>query len=318
MINKAQGTIEYLVIIAVVVVISLVVVGLLVNQTSSADNVSASVSKIGSSSGGISVSETVVDVTGNGLITLTNSSGSTLVLTKIAIGDNNKTFPAVSLVQENTKTFFLNGLGAGCSCAGFEGKTRTCPIVIYTTSEYGLEKQFTTSVSVNCVSSAIAKSGSSVVRPELPYIMFNGSKLYISPVDNAATALQWGLAWGFIGVTAQDLNNGSGDTIAVVNYYGAGTYAAKTCSDLVYGGYDDWYLPAQFQLYTMFVQRNSVTKADYASQWVNYLSDYYWSSTENNNIPNGQYWAWWVHMGVDYTSYTDKLSSKFVRCVRSG
>jgi hypothetical protein len=72
----AQGTVEYLVIIAVVVVISLVVVGLFTNVfSSSSQQVINSSSKIGTSSGGgISIVEAVLDVEGDSLIKLNNTS----------------------------------------------------------------------------------------------------------------------------------------------------------------------------------------------------------------------------------------------------
>jgi len=112
---------------------------------------------------------------------------------------------------------------------------------------------------------------------ELPYIYYNSQKLYISPTDNSAL-IMWG---GYGNVTgAQSDTNGSNNTATIVSVLGAGTYAAKLCSDLSFGGYDDWYLPAKTQLLNMSVQRNNVTKEDYAAQWVDFEADVYWSSAE--------------------------------------
>ena len=69
------------------------------------------------------------------------------------------------LSQGEEKTFGLSGVGSGCSCVGFEGKTKTCEVIIHAESEYGLEKKFTTSVSVDCVSSAVAANLSAVIQP---------------------------------------------------------------------------------------------------------------------------------------------------------
>ena len=64
--NGAQGTIEYLVIIAIIVVISLVVVGLATSTIgSSSTQIGSSSDKLGNlTSGGISVVEAVTDLDG--------------------------------------------------------------------------------------------------------------------------------------------------------------------------------------------------------------------------------------------------------------
>ncbi|MFA5126352.1 MAG: LamG domain-containing protein [archaeon] len=177
----AQGTLEYLVVIAVVVVISLVVVGLLVTQTDSASSVSSSAFRVSQVSGLISVSEAVVGVDGNGLVTLTNNSGGALTVTKISVGGIDSNYSDVGVYQGSERVFSLSGLGSGCSCVGFEGQTKTCEVIIFAESEYGLEKQFPVSVLVNCVSSATATNPSIVVQPvtesggestQLPLISF--------------------------------------------------------------------------------------------------------------------------------------------------
>ncbi|MFA5126056.1 MAG: hypothetical protein WC462_03565 [archaeon] len=161
----AQGTTEYLVVIAVVVVISLIVVGLLINQTDSAQNISSSVSKVSQSSGMISISETVIDVDGNGLITLTNNSGGSVSITKISVDGSDSFYSSVSLFQGEEKVFSLGDIGSSCSCVGFEGKTKPCEVIIEMVSDYGLEKQFTASMNVDCVPSAIAVASSAIVQP---------------------------------------------------------------------------------------------------------------------------------------------------------
>jgi len=162
---KGQGTIEYLVSIGVVVVISLVVVGLLITQTGSAVNVSSSASRVSQVSGLISVSEAVVGVDGNGLVTLMNNSGGVLTITKLSVSGNDSNYSGVSLSQGDERVFSLDSVGSGCSCIGFEGQTKTCEVVVYAESEYGLEKQFPVSVLVNCVSNATATNPSVVVQP---------------------------------------------------------------------------------------------------------------------------------------------------------
>ena len=185
--RNAQGTIEYLIIMAVIVVVGLVVVSLLVNQTGSSGNISSSVSKISSSSGMISISEAVVDGEGNGLISLSNNSGDLLIITKLSVEGIDFNYPSTNLFQGEKKIFSLNELGSGCSCVGLEGETKTCEVIVYTTSEHGLEKQFTTSVSVDCVSDVVAKDPAVVIVPVEPIVESEDVAplvLLLSPDDN--------------------------------------------------------------------------------------------------------------------------------------
>ena len=51
-------------------------------------------------------------------------------------------------------------------------------------------------------------------------------------------------------------------------------YAAKLCDDLVYNGYDDWFLPSDEELTLMYENLHKKGKGSFAS-------DSYWSSSEN-------------------------------------
>ena len=65
---RAQGTIEYLVIIAVVIVLSLVVVGMIIAQVDSSQQVSNSSNALGLSTQVIGVTESLVNPDGNFVI----------------------------------------------------------------------------------------------------------------------------------------------------------------------------------------------------------------------------------------------------------
>jgi NADH:ubiquinone oxidoreductase subunit 3 (subunit A) len=66
---RAQGTIEYLVVIGVVVVISLVVVGLLTGLASNSDTAKTA-KKIGAYSSGISVTDAAMDSSGDAIFVM--------------------------------------------------------------------------------------------------------------------------------------------------------------------------------------------------------------------------------------------------------
>ena len=103
--TRAQGTIEYLVIIGIVVVISLVVVGLLMSQMDSSVNVSKTSGKIGGLAQSIGITESLISPTdGNFVVKLLNNSGSTITVSNVKIGDSNVNF-SEDLAQSGSMLF---------------------------------------------------------------------------------------------------------------------------------------------------------------------------------------------------------------------
>ena len=117
MVSRAQGTIEYIVIIAIVVVLALVVVGVLINQTSSAGNVSSSVSKAYWQSQPLAITDSLVDSNGNLIITLKNNTSELGTITSVVVNGTTvylDSFDSFSVAMGETKTVYLNkpSLGA--------------------------------------------------------------------------------------------------------------------------------------------------------------------------------------------------------------
>ena len=76
--SNAQGTIEYLVILAVIVVISLVVVSLMANSTAPAGQITAAQSKLSWGSQPISITDSSVDAEGQGFFVIEPAQEITL------------------------------------------------------------------------------------------------------------------------------------------------------------------------------------------------------------------------------------------------
>ncbi len=164
--NGGQGTIEYLVIIGIVVIISLVVIGLVASTGSG-----STTGKISQVSGGISVTEAVVDNDRNGLVSLRNNSGANLTINKISVdGTDTNYLSGVSLTSGSSRMFGLSDVGSVCSCVGATGSKKTCNLVVYGQSEYGVDKKFSVSVTVECVTDASAKDVNTVVTPTPPVV----------------------------------------------------------------------------------------------------------------------------------------------------
>ena len=159
---KAQGTVEYLVIIAVVVVISLVVVGLFTGMFSnSSQQIRDSSSKLGSgTSGGISIVEAVLDFNGDSLVLVGNNSSDVITLTRISAGGVENDF-SEQIVGMNSITFSLSDLLSGCRCLSGQ-KSVSCEYVVNYTQN-GLEKTDRVTKTIDCVVDSVPVNPTSVV-----------------------------------------------------------------------------------------------------------------------------------------------------------
>ncbi len=139
-----------------------------------------------------------------------------------------------------------------------------------------------------------------VYLPDKPVkIGYDGSNLYVHPVDNSERA-EWG---GYASVTeAASLGNGKKNTEIIVDSLGEGDYAAYVCDTLSAYGYDDWYLPSKQELSALFSNYDKL---------IDLGSDNYWSSTEANG---GEAWSQDFYGGNKITA--EKYRLKTVRCVR--
>ena len=107
--SKGQGTIEYLVILAVIVVVSLVVVSLMINSTSGAEGISSGTSKIGGWTNTISVTESAISPDGNYLVRLANNTGEPLTIKTVKVGGEEVSF-SEDLLNCRIKFSRFNGM----------------------------------------------------------------------------------------------------------------------------------------------------------------------------------------------------------------
>jgi hypothetical protein len=171
--SKAQGTIEYLIILAIVVVIGLVVVSLLTNQTNT-QTINTTTDKIETQTrGGITVTESYSDFEEDNLLSLRNNSRQTQTLKKITTGNTENTYN--TRIQPNQETLInLNQLDCVCE----EGQTsKTCKYTLTYESENGIEYNVTQETTIDCLNEVNAAT-----TPENPisFGCFDESK---SPVE---------------------------------------------------------------------------------------------------------------------------------------
>ena len=128
------------------VVISLVVVGLLVNQTGSVESVSVNSSKLGLWSNVISVTETAVSSDGNYFVQLSNNTGGFVTVSSVKIGDMNVFF-SEDLSVGGSRGFVVPS-GGVCEV----GKVVTSDLVVTYVTPEGLTKieRFPAKVAFSC------------------------------------------------------------------------------------------------------------------------------------------------------------------------
>ena len=120
-----------------------------------------------------------------------------------------------------------------------------------------------------------------------------------------------GASWGCSGVsisTSPAIGAGNANTIAIMAGCNTAGIAARLCGDLVQEGYSDWYLPSEYELDALYINRVAISGFAIDS------TGYYWSSTEyTEDIAMAS--ARSFHDGNQYMSW--KTGNYHVRAVRS-
>ncbi|VVB75632.1 Virginiamycin B lyase [uncultured archaeon] len=165
--HKAQGTIEYLVILSVIIIVSLIVVGL-VSSNSQTEQISYSSGQVGTlTSSGIVVIDALSGADGNGLISLQNNSSENLFVTDINVGDSSSEFDSALIAPGSRMLFGLNG--SNCGCTTFDGKMINCSVSIKYVTVDGLVKTKTLYTMVSC-SESTESAGETEVKVPLDIV----------------------------------------------------------------------------------------------------------------------------------------------------
>ncbi|MFA6319937.1 MAG: hypothetical protein WCX66_03370, partial [archaeon] len=180
---SGQGTIEYLVIIGVVIVLSLVVVGLVITQVDNSSNVSSVSSEVAFKVGvgGISLASSVVGVDGNGLLVIKNVNSENIVLSKVVVDGVDHNFYE-QIVAGDEKSFKLQDV-ASCESGA---KSKSYLVKVEYVSASGLTKiaDFE-KIRIDCAPVVIPASivvEEVIIANVVPSIELN------SPIDNNSTA----------------------------------------------------------------------------------------------------------------------------------
>ncbi|MFH2142317.1 MAG: hypothetical protein ABIJ97_07850 [Bacteroidota bacterium] len=97
--------------------------------------------------------------------------------------------------------------------------------------------------------------------------------LEAAPVSTEWSVKQWGCSGTTTGATGSLIGTGSDNTTTIIGLCGEADRAAKLCSDLVYNGYSDWFLPSEAELNQIYVNLFGFGLGGFSAVG-------YWSSTE--------------------------------------
>ena len=146
--NRAQATIEYLVVVAVVIIIGLVVVGLVSNFDQTTRTIKTS-DTIQSMSQAISIVDSATDMDGNAIVGFQNNTGEVITITKINLSGEDKNYDKTLSIGE--RGFFLLDNLTFCVCLPGE-TTKRCSLTITYITASGLLKTQTLTQQITCSS----------------------------------------------------------------------------------------------------------------------------------------------------------------------
>ena len=210
--------------------------------------------------------------------------------------------PTVALT---TKT--MDGSGSGSYTSSITGLLfgTTYYVCAYATNSvgtvYGLEQIFTTlGIGTYYEGGIIAY----ILRPsDSGYSQTVSHGLIAAPSDQSM-GIQWGCYGTSVGASGYTIGTGKANTAAIVSACGTGT-AAYICYTFTLGGYTDWYLPSDNELFQLVDNQTAIG---------GFASATYWSSSETDN-----YYAWgygFSNSGIGVL-YDLRNSTHYVRAVRS-
>lgn len=101
----------------------------------------------------------------------------------------------------------------------------------------------------------------------------------IAAPDSLETRDTWGNT-GIKGASETGIGCGKENTKEIAS--ASGGCAARYCYNLVFDGYDDWYLPSLVELNQLYIQRDIIG---------GFKPDYYWSSTKREGNSDDDAWT---------------------------
>jgi hypothetical protein len=123
---------------------------------------------------------------------------------------------------------------------------------------------------------------------------------------------EWGCSSTILtGADGTAIGTGNQNTIDIMAGCSTAGIAARLCSDLVEGGYSDWYLPSKDELYKLYLNRVAIGGFANSNNM-----DYYWSSSEIG-YEYGLITAWNLDFATGWQNGDKKDIPDHVRAIRA-
>jgi hypothetical protein len=181
---EGQGTIEYLILVGIIVVLSLAVVSIVFLLTENNDSIDSS-RKISNLTSAIPITDAALSTQGDALIVLKNNTGEVIEITNLKLEGEGNDYDLVRIAQGQEVVYFLNDFNI-CSCEN-EEENEICEITISYNSN-GISKQNYSTIILDCTSTITPKENVqqpkstsdttppmiSLFSPEKDYTVVNG------------------------------------------------------------------------------------------------------------------------------------------------
>ena len=144
------------------------------------------------------------------------------------------------------------------------------------------------------------------------YMESNGTGLVAAPEDQS-TGAEWGcFETEITGADGVLIGSGNQNTIDIEAGCATAGIAADICANLSLNGFTDWFLPSLDELNEMYTKIGQGAAAPNTNIG-NFAADYYWSSTEYDNLDSA--WLQDFNNGIQYLNF--KFFINNVRAVRA-
>jgi hypothetical protein len=197
-----------------------------------------------------------------------------------------------------------DGAGTGSFTSSLTGLTATTTYYVRAYATNSVGTAYGDQVSFTTTSASAYAIGQSYGGGIIFYVDGSGVHGLIAAASDQSTGIAWGSIGVVTGATGTAVGTGQANTTAIVNKYGAGSYAAKLCDDLVLNSYSDWFLPSEGELQLMGTNLKQQGLGGFSDES-------YWSSTENSDNA-----ARAVYLTDNYTLSAYKTNTRYVRAVR--